>query len=231
MSYYDRKGPEERLGVTAPSTIPNFRLLRWPILAMGIGLAWVGLVIWDYWTTGNHQAGQLISELQGHGALVCFGLLILSRPLEPILPGIIQDRRWLGLTTFAFALMHTLTSVEHILGGRWDGISFLLPIFQVGAWLGVVALGLMVPLVLTSNQFAIRTLGKYWKRLHLLVYPAAILGVVHSIWVGVHYLAAAWSGFKFANSLLLLMLAVFVLLAKYLSLKSSQSLHHKKDEF
>jgi uncharacterized protein len=204
--------------------------MRWPIFATGIGLAWVGLVVWDYWTTGDHQAGQLISELQGHGALICFGLLILSRPLEKILPGITQDRRWLGLTTFSFALMHTLTSVEHILGGRWDGISFLLPIFQVGAWLGVVALGLMVPLVLTSNQFSIRTLGKYWKKLHLLVYPAAILGVIHSIWVGVHYLSAGWNAFRFANSLLLLTLTVFVLLAKYLSLRSSQASHYKKDE-
>lgn len=216
--------------MTAPPATSNLRLLRWPILAIGIGIAWVGLVIWDYWTTGNHQAGQLISELQGHGALVCFGLLILSRPLEPVLPGIMQDRRWLGLTTFAFALMHTLTSVEHILGGRWDGISFLLPVFQLGAWLGVAALGLMVPLVLTSNQFSIRKLGKYWKQLHLLIYPAVILGIIHSIWVGVHYLAAEWNAFKFANSLLLLVLAGFVLLAKYLSLQSLQSLHYKKDE-
>jgi methionine sulfoxide reductase heme-binding subunit len=217
--------------VTAPFPSPNLRSLRWPILAIGIGLAWVGLVIWDYWTTGQHQAGQLISEIQGHGALVCFGLLILNKPLEAVLPGIMQDRRWLGLMTFAFALMHTLTSVEHILGGRWDGISFLLPVFQLGAWLGVVALGLMVPLVLTSNQFSIRKLGKYWKQLHLLVYPAAILGIIHSIWVGVHYLAAEWNAFKFANSLLLLVLAAFVLLAKYLSLQSSQSSQYKKDEF
>jgi DMSO/TMAO reductase YedYZ heme-binding membrane subunit len=216
--------------VAAPSTTPNLRSLRWPILAIGIGVTWVGLVIWDYWTTGEHQAGQLISELQGHSALICFGLLILSRPLEPVLPGIMQDRRWLGLTTFGFALMHTLTSVEHILGGRWDGISFLLPVFQLGAWLGVAALGLMVPLVLTSNQFSIRKLGKYWKQLHLLVYPALILGVIHSIWVGVHYLAPEWNVLKFANSLLLLTLAVLVLLAKYLSIQSSQSSHYKKDE-
>lgn len=217
--------------MAAPSTTPNLRSLRWPILAIGIGVTWVGLVIWDYWTTGEHQAGQLISELQGHSALICFGLLILSRPLEPVLPGIMQDRRWLGLTTFGFALMHTLTSVEHILGGRWDGISFLLPVFQLGAWLGVAALGLMVPLVLTSNQFSIRKLGKYWKQLHLLVYPALILGVIHSIWVGVHYLAPEWNVLKFANSLLLLTLAVLVLLAKYLSIQSSQSSHYKKDEF
>lgn len=216
--------------MTAPSTTPNLRSMRWPILAIGIGLAWVGLVVWDYWTTGDHQAGQLISELQGHGALICFGLSLLSKPLEPILPGITQDRRWLGLTTFSFALMHTLTSVEHILGGRWDGISFLLPIFQVGAWLGVVALGLMAPLVLTSNQFSIRTLGKYWKKLHLWVYPAAILGVIHSIWVGVHYLSAGWNTLKITNSLLLLALTVLVLLAKYLSLQNSQTSHYKKDD-
>jgi DMSO/TMAO reductase YedYZ heme-binding membrane subunit len=201
--------------VTAPLSTADLRPLRWPVLSIGIGLAWVGFVLWDYWTTGNHQAGQLISELQGHSALFCLGLLLLSKPLEEVLPGITQDRRWLGLTSFAFALMHTLTSVEHILGGRWDGISFLLPIFQVGAWLGVIALGLMVPLVLTSNQFSIRTLGKYWHQLHRLV-----------------YLGSGWDTFKFTNALLLLLLSVFVFLAKYLSMKSSsRSSNYKKDEF
>jgi len=47
-------------------------------------------------------------------------------------------------------------------------------------FLGLVATLLMVPLAATSNDFARRRLGMaVWRRLHLLVYPAAVAGWWH----------------------------------------------------
>ena len=46
---------------------------------------------------------------------------------------------------------------------------------------GWVALALFVPLAVTSNDIAVRALKQSWKRLHQLVYPAAILMFLH--WV------------------------------------------------
>jgi sulfoxide reductase heme-binding subunit YedZ len=41
----------------------------------------------------------------------------------------------------------------------------------------------MIPLAATSTASMIRRLGKRWQPLHRLVYPAAILGVVHFYWL------------------------------------------------
>jgi sulfoxide reductase heme-binding subunit YedZ len=41
----------------------------------------------------------------------------------------------------------------------------------------------MLPLALTSNDVSVRRLGRAWRNLHRLVYPAAILGAAHFIMV------------------------------------------------
>ena len=46
---------------------------------------------------------------------------------------------------------------------------------------GVIALLLTTPLLLTSNEWAIRKLGKRWKLLHRLVYAIAIFTVAHVV--------------------------------------------------
>jgi len=48
---------------------------------------------------------------------------------------------------------------------------------------GLAAWLLLLPLAATSFNWAIRKLGgKRWKRLHKLVYVAAVLGVIHYWW-------------------------------------------------
>jgi len=48
---------------------------------------------------------------------------------------------------------------------------------------GFAALCLLVPLALTSTKNSIRRLGgRRWTRLHRLVYPAAVLAVIHFVW-------------------------------------------------
>ena len=88
---------------------------------------------------------------------------------------LIRRRRDLGVASFAYAAGHTIIYVA-------DRVSFdailsdlALPEMLVG-WL---ALALFIPLAATSNDIATRALGRSWKRLHRLVYPAAILTFVH----------------------------------------------------
>ncbi|MGZ3275804.1 MAG: sulfite oxidase heme-binding subunit YedZ [Caulobacteraceae bacterium] len=91
-------------------------------------------------------------------------------------------RRWrrpLGLLAFAFALLHT---VHFLLWGRlWPdrmGLLFQRPYLAIG----LVGLVLFAPLALTSNDAAVRwTTPRRWRRLHLLVYPAAALSVIHEV--------------------------------------------------
>jgi sulfoxide reductase heme-binding subunit YedZ len=49
--------------------------------------------------------------------------------------------------------------------------------------MGVAAWILLLPLALTSTNWAIRKLGgKNWNRLHKLVYAAAVCGIIHYWW-------------------------------------------------
>lgn len=48
---------------------------------------------------------------------------------------------------------------------------------------GFSALVLLIPLTVTSTDLMIRRLKRWWSRVHYLVYPAAILGVIHFYWL------------------------------------------------
>jgi sulfoxide reductase heme-binding subunit YedZ len=48
---------------------------------------------------------------------------------------------------------------------------------------GMLAFVLMTPLALTSFNAAIRKLGRNWQRLHTLIYPLSMLGVLHFWWL------------------------------------------------
>jgi len=180
--------------------------LIWSMLSVLLGLTWVGLVLADGWYASDHLWGQRVSELQGHAALLGLGLILVSRWIPPLR----SERRWLGLLTFGFAVVHTVSSVEHDLGGRWEGLLYISPTLQVGVGLGLLALGLMLPLALTSFDRAVRTLGPWWQRLHRLVWPAAGLAVLHTLLTGVHYLGTNLDAGKIFASLALLVVVVGV---------------------
>ncbi|MCL4163705.1 UNVERIFIED_CONTAM: hypothetical protein GTU68_028090, partial [Idotea baltica] len=48
---------------------------------------------------------------------------------------------------------------------------------------GMGAVILLTPLAVTSTNGMIKRLGKKWKKLHMLVYPISILGVLHFWWM------------------------------------------------
>jgi sulfoxide reductase heme-binding subunit YedZ len=45
--------------------------------------------------------------------------------------------------------------------------------------LGLIGFALLVPLAATSNQAAMRLLGRQWRRLHTLSYLVAVLAIAH----------------------------------------------------
>jgi sulfoxide reductase heme-binding subunit YedZ len=91
-------------------------------------------------------------------------------------------RRTLGLLAFAYASLHLAwyVAVDQTLDVAllWEDVTkrkFMTVGFT--AWL------LLAPLAVTSTDRWVRRLGyARWKRLHRLVYAAAILGVVHFVW-------------------------------------------------
>lgn len=91
-----------------------------------------------------------------------------------------RRRRYLGVAAFGYAALHTLLYVVDMGSLRL----MLNELFAIGIWTGWAAFVLFVPLALTSNDWSQRILLSRWKQLQRLVYPAAVLTLVH--WIFVH---------------------------------------------
>ena len=94
----------------------------------------------------------------------------------------IRYRRMLGLFALFYASLHFLCWMIFLLGFRFFAIMEELverPYITVGfsAYLILLVLGITTP------KAMVRKLGKNWKRLHRLVYVAAILGTIHLLWI------------------------------------------------
>jgi sulfoxide reductase heme-binding subunit YedZ len=91
-------------------------------------------------------------------------------------------RRLLGLCAFAYAFLHfsLYLAVDQFFawGEIWKDISK-----RKFITVGFAAFVLLCPLAITSTNKMVKRLGfARWKRLHRLVYVAAVLGVIHFLW-------------------------------------------------
>lgn len=83
-------------------------------------------------------------------------------------------RRRLGILVFLLAFTHyQLVSLPKLTGIEPS----ILPTFQL---VGITALVILSLLFFTSNNFSQRKLGKWWKRLHRLIYLVVLLILVHT---------------------------------------------------
>lgn len=82
-----------------------------------------------------------------------------------------RRRRVIGLAAFGYASLHLVAFTLSI--GRLDyivqGLAF------ASMWTGWLAFLLLAPLAATSSDAAVRLLGRGWKMLQRLVYPARIV--------------------------------------------------------
>lgn len=112
-------------------------------------------------------------------AMVLSPLLSLIGP-RPWLSWLIQRRRALGVAAFGYASLHLIFYIIDM-GNLDDMIAEFL---ALGIWTGWAAILLFVPLAATSNDASMRALKAGWKRLQRLVYPTAVLVLVH--WIFIH---------------------------------------------
>lgn len=90
-------------------------------------------------------------------------------------------QRPLGLFAFAYAAMHLLAYALLDQAGAWGEIPGDL-VKRPFILVGLLALLLLLALALTSTTGWQRRLKRNWKRLHRLVYLAAVLAVIHFAW-------------------------------------------------
>lgn len=169
----------------------SFVLLAMPAL----GLAWSAAA----GALGANPHEQLI-RAPGYWALVLLLATLTLSPLRQMMTLLARATRWragkrfsdwnwlirlrrpCGLASFFYASAHLALYATLDLGLDWrqwlrDALDK--PYIMAGA----AALLLLLPLAMTSTDGWMRRLKRNWKRLHKLVYPAAVLAAMHFLWL------------------------------------------------
>jgi sulfoxide reductase heme-binding subunit YedZ len=145
----------------------------------------LALLAWDYW--GGQLSVNPIQDITlrtGKAALVLLVLSLACTPINSVFGyrPVLRVRRALGLYAFMYVGLHLLIFVGLDYG--FDLFLIREAIFEKRyALVGFAAFLILLPLALTSTKGWMRRLGRLWKRLHRFVYVAALLAVVHFVWL------------------------------------------------
>lgn len=146
--------------------------------------AWIPLVLlmwgWQQEGLGANPVRATILRT-GKTALVLLIASLVCTPLNVFFgwKWVYPVRRLLGLYAFLYAALHFLAFswLDYLFDPELVVDALLVRPFTL---VGLAAFITLIPLALTSSQWAFRKLGKEkWKRLHQLVYVAAILDLLH----------------------------------------------------
>lgn len=149
---------------------------------------WWGYQVWavlngDPSRLGPDPAKTLALE-SGEWAIRALVAALAITPLRYLLniPWLWQVRRMVGLFAFFYAALHFIVFLFLYLGLDWSALGQEIserPYITVGFG-GFV---LLLLLAMTSFAKAQRAMGRNWKRLHRVVYVAAVLAVLHLVWI------------------------------------------------
>lgn len=172
----------ERAG---PECTARQRAVHWLKVATHVGaLTPLAAVAWMFW---QDQLGpvpvEAVTRLLGRYALTLLLLTLVPTVFSTVtgFGEVMEVRRPLGLYAFLYAALHFLA---------FTGLDFC---FRFGLIVptilesrreivGLVALGILGLLALTSIRSLMKPLGRTWKTVHRLVYAAGVLVVFHYAW-------------------------------------------------
>jgi len=124
-----------------------------------------------------------INELEEELGEFALKLLILGLAVSPLLHftriNLVRFRRAIGVMAFAYVTAHFLVWFLldlPALNQIWTEI-----VKRPYVTAGFAGFIVMIPLALTSNDWSVRRLGRFWRVLHRLTYLAAILAGAHFI--------------------------------------------------
>jgi sulfoxide reductase heme-binding subunit YedZ len=165
------------------------------VVLWAVALAPLAHLLYGFWTDDlTVNPIEYVTRELGETAL---RLLLTSLALTPLrilfgLSWLVTLRRLLGLFAFFYVCLHF--AVWIVLDHFFDWHTMVNDVVK-RPWItvGVAALVLLSPLAATSTTGMIKRLGgAAWRRLHRLVYVAALLGVLHYIWLAKKVLIQPW---------------------------------------
>lgn len=154
---------------------------------------------WAHYILGAAYAGWLfylgltgglgvepIEALEHAYGEVALKLLLVGLAVTPLRQHLglnfLSWRRAIGVLAFFFVLAHFLVwavlDVQTV-SAIWADI-----VKRPYVTIGMAGFLCLIPLAMTSNNWAVRKCGPLrWRKLHKLAYPAAVLGAVHYVWL------------------------------------------------
>lgn len=163
----------------------NARAFIWALLALPAVPMMMALVAGTPGPQGQPVAEMLLHPTGETSARLLIIAMILT-PLRMLFPAsgfwvwMMRRRRYFGVAAFGYALFHLILYVVDMGSLR----AILGEAFALGIWTGWLAFFIFVPLALTSNDLSVRKMRRAWKPLQRFVYPAAVLSLLH--WMFVH---------------------------------------------
>ena len=164
--------------MTSPRALRDSLPLFWLLLAVP------GAVMLTGWWSGATDTMDMLHPTGEWSARMMIAAMLLG-PLAGVigprgwLRWLLARRRALGVAAFGYAVLHLIFYVIDM--GSVAAMLDELPIKSI--WTGWAALALMLPMALTSNAAAMRALKRGWKQVQRLAYPAAVLTLLHWLWV------------------------------------------------
>ena len=161
---------------------PRLNRFQWVV---HIG-SWIPLAVLYFDYLNKHLTANPIQAIEQRTGLIALTWLLFSLAVTPLntitgIRALVKIRRPLGLYAFMYAVLHFCAFFFLDYGANlqfiWLDVGNKLYIF-----VGATALLILIPLAITSTRAMMSRLGKTWKRLHQLIYPAAGLVVIHYVW-------------------------------------------------
>jgi sulfoxide reductase heme-binding subunit YedZ len=163
------------------STIVLLKTLTWIVCLWPLGV-----LIWGAVT--NNLGPDPTARITFSTGATTLNLLTISLAITPV-RRIVKPLGWIGpwrkifgLFAFFYATLHLFTWIA--LYTAFNPQAMISDIVKRRfITMGMVAWLLLLPLAATSFNWAIRKMGgKRWRRLHQLVYVAAVCGIIHYWW-------------------------------------------------
>jgi sulfoxide reductase heme-binding subunit YedZ len=165
--------------------VKNKHRFPWLQIAVHI-IGWLPLALLIIYFFTDNLTVNPIQDIEQRLGRIAVYFLVATLAITPLYTvtgwkTVLPRRRALGLYTFFYASLHIMV----FLGLDYAfNLSQIIPLLFGKLYLiaGVLAFSLLLPLAVTSFDYFIRRMGRNWKRLHWLIYPAGLVVVLHYAW-------------------------------------------------
>ena len=153
-----------------------------PFTAAVLAAVCVPGLLTAFWWTQDELGARPVTEAIHEIGLWAIRFVMIALAVTPLRAALdwgklLLVRRMLGVTALAYAVVHFSLYIVQQNGNMAMVVSEIVHRFYLtigfAVLLGLIALGT------TSTDSAVRRMGRWWKRLHRLAYPLAVLALLH----------------------------------------------------